>query len=82
MVFDGVVSSTFQNVGNVCPLIGLISIEKIEDPLFLDRPRNISLDHWVEVVVPSLTALLSDSPRQVTSYLSPFLGAIDVNQME
>jgi hypothetical protein len=32
--------------------------------------------------VPSLTALLSNSARQVVGYLSPFLGAVEVHQLK
>ena len=34
------------------------------------------------MVVPSLTALLPDSPRQVIGHLRPFLSSINVDQLK
>lgn len=63
MVFDGVISATFQNIGNISPLVGLISIQKIKNPFFLGGPLSVSLDHGIQMIVPSLPALFTDSAR-------------------
>jgi hypothetical protein len=63
MILDGVISPTLEKVGDVRPLVSLVPVQQVEDPLLLTGPGGVSLDHWVQVVVPSLPALLSDSPR-------------------
>lgn len=63
MVFDGVVGSSFENVCNVGPFVGEVTVEKVQDPLFLVSPYSLSLNHWVQVIVPPLTTLFANAPR-------------------
>ena len=60
MVFDGVIGATFKNFGDFSPFVVDDSVHEEENPLFFFAPGNF-LDHWVKVVVPTLTALLSDT---------------------
>ena len=74
MVFYGVVRSAFQHHRNFSPFVALLSVRQEKDPLFFAGPDAL-FDSGVEVIVPSLTALLSDTARQVFCDLSPLLGA-------
>lgn len=81
MIFDGVVSPTFENVGDISPLIAVISVKKEENPFFFRSPMHISFNHRIQVIVPTLSALLPYSPRQMIGNLGPFLGTINVYQV-
>lgn len=82
VVLDGVVGPPLKNVRDVRPLIGLVTVEKIEDPFLLPRPWSIPFDHWIQVVVPSLSALLSNSSWKMVRDFGPQVRAIDVDQMK
>ena len=82
MVLDGVVGSSFKDVGNVSPLGRWVSVQEEEDPFLFTSPLGASLYHRIQVVVPSLSALLSNPSGQVIGYLSPFLGTVDVDQLQ
>lgn len=58
MVLDGVVSASFKNFGDFCPLVLEFTVEHEEDPLFLLGPIA-SFDLGVKMVVPSLAALFA-----------------------
>lgn len=60
MVFDGVVCATDQVLGNVSPFVAHDQVRKVKEPLFLICPLLL-LDLRVQVIVPSLAALLTDS---------------------
>ena len=60
MIFDGVIGSPIDVLGDDRPLVALHSVEDEEDPLFFLAPL-VFLDCGVQVVVPSLTALLADT---------------------
>lgn len=62
VVLDGVVSPTFENLGDLSPLVSEFSVLEIENPLFIITPGNL-LDFGIQVVMPSFSALLSDSAR-------------------
>ena len=79
VIFNGVVCTAFKEVGDISPLIGLISIQEVEDPFFFSSPSSASLNPGIEMVVPSLSALLSDSSWQVIGYLGPFLWSFEVD---
>ena len=60
VVLDGVVGSAFQNFGDLGPLVIDNSVHEEQNPLFLFAPADL-LDHGVQVVVPALTALLTNA---------------------
>ena len=62
MVLYGVISSALEELGNISPLVPDPLVIDVEEPLFLVAPGDL-LDPWVQVVVPSLPALLPDSAR-------------------
>ena len=81
VVLDGVVSATLEHLGYLSPLVAVVSVHQIEDPLFLTAPADL-LDLRVQMVVPALTALLSDPPWEMLCDQSPLLGTVLVDQMK
>lgn len=61
MVLDGVVSAAREVLGDFCPAVSQALVREEEHPFFLISPV-IFADVWVEVIVPSLPALLADPP--------------------
>ena len=60
----------------------MVSVQQVEDPFLFAGPGCVSLDHWVQVIVPALTALLADSSRQVVGNLGPLLGTVEVDEVQ
>ena len=60
MVLDGVVGSSLEDFGDFSPFVVDDSMHKEQYPFFLLAPGNF-LDHGIQVVVPALTALLSNA---------------------
>ena len=58
MIFDGVVSSSFELSGKVSPLVAHIFVKEEEGPFLVEAPLFL-IDVRVEVVVPSFPALFS-----------------------
>jgi len=81
VVLDGVVGATFKHLGYLSPLVAVVAVHQIEDPLFLSAPADL-LYLRVQVVVPALTALLSDPPREVLGDQSPLLGTVLVDKVK
>jgi hypothetical protein len=81
VVLDGVVGATFKHLGYLSPLIAVVAVHQIEDPFFLSAPADL-LDLRVQVVVPALTALLSDPSWEVLSDQSPLLGTVLVDKVK
>lgn len=82
MVFDSVVSPAFKDAGDVGPLVCLVAIEQVEDPLFFAGPGRTSLDHRVQVVVPALPALLADATRQMVGNFGPKMRSVYADQVQ
>ena len=81
VILNRVVGTTFKNLGNISPLVALAFVRNVEDQLLLETP-SILLDLGVEVVVPALSALLSDPPREVLSNCGPLLGTFFLNKSQ
>ena len=79
MVLYGVVRSALQHHSNFSPFIALLSVRQEKDPLFFAGPDTLFYS-GVEVIVPSLTALLADTARQVFCDLCPLLGAFFLHE--
>ena len=79
MILDGVVSSALDIVSYYSPLIFFITIFDVEYPLLIPTPLVFLYDR-VQVIVPSLTALLADTAFKRVSDVSPFLGAFALYQ--
>ncbi len=81
MVFDCVVSTAVQDLGDVCPLVVELSVHQEQDPLLLTTPVNL-LDPWIQMVVPAFTTLLSHASWQMLGYRSPSLRAVLLHKLE
>jgi hypothetical protein len=81
VVLDGVVGTTLEHLGYLSPLVAVVAVHQIEDPLFLTAPAYL-LDLRVQMVVPALPALLADPPWEVFSNQSPLLGTVLVDKMK
>ena len=74
MVLNCIVSSAFQEHRDLRPLVSLLSVADEQNPLFFFAPDTF-FDLGVQMVVPSLSALLPNPAWQAISNLSPFLRA-------
>ena len=81
MVFDRIICSAFQNLSDFGPLIVDNAVHEEQNPLFFLAPADF-LDHGVQVIVPALTALLTDSVWEVLSDKSPFLWPVALNELK
>lgn len=61
VVLNGVISATLKYLGNLSPLVAVVAMHQVENPLFFLAPADL-LDLRVQVVVPSLTTLLANAP--------------------
>lgn len=82
VILDRIISSAFEDPCYVSPLIRLVSVEQIENPLFFARPRSTPLDHGIQVIVPAFSTLLSNSTGQVIGYLGPQMWSVNADQMK
>ena len=62
MILNMIVSSTWEELGNLCPSVAMVTVSFHYDFIFSFSPFT-SLDLWVKVVVPSLSALFANSAR-------------------
>ncbi len=81
MILDGVVCAAFENFGDLSPLVAVVSMHQVENPLLLAAPANL-LDLRVQVIVPPLAALLPNTTREVLSNQRPFLGPIFIDEVK
>lgn len=72
MIFYRVVGPTLDVCSYDGPLVALHTVKDKKDPLFFLTPL-IFLDGGVKMVMPSLTALLTNTTFQRTSDMSPLL---------
>ncbi len=75
MIFDVIISSTVQKLGNLRPLVAVLQV-KLEDFVVFILAPAVFLYVWIQVVMPSLSALFTDSTFQVVSDLTPILSAV------
>ena len=59
MIFDSVFSSALEHLSYFCPFVSVLFLQDIEDKVFFGTPLGL-FDFWVEMVVPSLSALLAN----------------------
>jgi hypothetical protein len=80
MVLNGVVSPAFEDLGDLSPLVLELSMHHEKDPLLFFAPSAF-LDLGVQMVVPSLSALLANPLRQILRNHRPFLGSYSLDQL-
>ena len=81
MILNGVISTAFKNLSDISPLVALAFVRNVENQLFFETP-GVLLDFRVEVIVPTLSALLSNSTWEVLSNRSPLLGTLFLNKSQ
>ena len=60
MIFDRVVGASLEELGNLGPLVSHFLSRLVDDPVFFNSPVRL-VDFRIQVVVPSLAALLPDA---------------------
>lgn len=70
-----------KELGDLCPAVSEPFVGLIDDSVLFLSPRRL-LYFWVEVVVPSLTALLPNPSLEVLSDYWPTFGAILLYQVD
>lgn len=70
MVFDIVIGATRELLGNVCPPVTMVLVERNENCLFVVSPFSL-LQLRVEVVDKAFSTLLALSTGQMRSNLCP-----------
>ena len=81
MVFDRVVSATFENLGDFSPLVVDNSVHEEQNPLLFFIPVDF-LNSGVEVIVPTLSALLANTAIQMLGNQRPLLGPVCHHQLQ
>mmetsp|Transcript_30730 Transcript_30730/g.98142 ORF Transcript_30730/g.98142 Transcript_30730/m.98142 type:complete len:265 (-) Transcript_30730:105-899(-) len=81
VVLDSVVSSPRKVLGNLSPTIAVLLVGGNKLPVLLLGP-GVPPDVGVEVVVPSLTALLADTAGQLLRDERPLLGAVLLDELD
>ncbi len=75
MILDVIVSSSWQELSNLCPPVTMVSMS-LHDDFILPFGPFPSFDIWVKMVVPSLPALLAYSSRKVLRDETPIFGSV------
>lgn len=73
-----VIGASIQKLSYLRPLVAVLHVQLQYFIVFLFTP-SIFLDVWIQVVMPTLTALLSNPTLQIICYLTPVLGAVKSN---
>ena len=75
MILDRVIGTTFKNLSYISPFISLTLVRDEKNQLFFKAP-GILLYLWVEMIVPSLSALLTNSTWKMLCYIGPLLWSL------
>lgn len=81
MVLDRIVGATRQQFGYLCPLITPLQVRLVDDVVLLFRPRGF-LDVGIQVIVPPLPTLLTDTTAKMSCDECPLFGAIFGDQLD
>lgn len=80
MIFDGVIGPTWQHLGHLGPLVPVGSVRQEKNPFFMWHPLHLQ-DAGVEVIMPSLAALLAESALHELGDEGPALRPILFNKL-
>ena len=69
-----IVCSSREEFRNLAPLVSVFLVSQ-NDGSILFRSPFVLFDVWVQVIVPTLTALLTDSPRKCLCDVTPIFCA-------
>lgn len=78
-ILNGIIRSAGKTFRNLRPFISELSVS-INDGLILLLSPFTLVDVRIQVVVPTLTALLTESPLELASNEGPFLVPMDLDQ--
>lgn len=79
MVLDCVVRATGKKLRDLGPLVFPLFVSLVDDVVLFFCPRRL-FDRRIQMVVPTFTALLSDTALQVTSNECPLLWPITLDK--
>lgn len=85
-LFDGEKSASWlhlpsgEQFGNLSPAVSQQAVSLVDDEVLLGRPRGF-LHIGIEVVVPSLSALLPQSALQLLGDHRPLLVAVEIDEL-
>lgn len=80
MIFDGVISSSREHLGHLCPFVAVGGVRKEKDPLLMRHPLDLQ-DAGIEVVVPPLATLLPQAPLDELGDEGPALRTVLLDQL-
>ena len=72
MILDRIISATFKNLCYIGPFIALTLVRDEQNQLFFKTP-GILLYLWVKMIMPSLSALFTNSTWKMFCYIGPLL---------
>jgi len=75
VILDGVVCAPWKELGDVRPLVAILLVSFQDDVILMLSPRRLA-DLWVQMIVPSLTAIFPNPPCQQSCALGPLCGTI------
>ena len=81
MIFNRIIRTTFKNLGNISPFVALTLMRNEKNEFLLKAPC-ILLNFWVQVIMPSLSALLTNPARKMLCNRSPFLRSLFLDQSQ
>ena len=70
VVLDRIIGAPEEHIGELSPAILGIHLQDEEDPVFFNAPLILH-DEWVQMVIPSLAALLTSATRDLRCDLIP-----------
>ena len=79
VVLDGIVGTSRKELGNLGPLVAETLVMGDDETVLLLTPGHLA-DGRVEMVVPTLAALLSDAAGEFGSDLTPTLGSMSLDE--
>ena len=79
MILDGIVGTPGEELGNLGPLVAEDLVMGDDEIIFLLAPGHLA-DGGIEVVMPTLAALLADAAGKLGGDLAPAFGAVSLDE--
>ena len=79
-VFNCIIGTAIDLFRNVTPPVTVLQMEFDDHDVFLHGPLFLA-DVWVQMVVPSLPALLANAARESLCDLSPVMGSLTLDNL-
>ena len=81
MILNGVVGAAFKHFCNFCPLIVHDTVHEEQNPFFFFIPIAL-FNAWVQMIMPTFTALFADATIQMLRDQGPLLRTVCHNKLE